>query len=163
MLLATLIATLLSIGFPTNAAAAATQHATQSQQQLKQTAQSQIVFKPNDAEKTSEYWLKAGKLAIDKALRNTQNTRRAKNAILFIGDGMSLTTITAARIFQGQLLNKSGEEDQLSFEVLPNVALIKTYNLDQQIPDSAATATAILSGVKANFLHNWRQRKCKAK
>lgn len=111
----------------------------------------QTLFKYNEKEKNSDYWSKSGKKAIEQALKYKTNTQRAKNSIIFIGDGMSLTTITAARILYGQLLNKSGEEEQLSFDKLSNVALIKTYNVDQQVPDSAATATAILCGVKTNF------------
>lgn len=111
----------------------------------------QIVFKYNEQEKSSDYWLKSGQQALKQALSYSVNTQRAKNSIIFIGDGMSLTTITAARILYGQLLNRSGEEEQLSFDKLNNVALIKTYNIDQQVPDSAATATAILCGVKTNF------------
>lgn len=109
------------------------------------------VFKHSEKENDSEFWLKAGRDAINQALKYEINTNKAKNAILFIGDGMSLSTITAARILYGQMLNQSGEEQQLSFERLNNIALIKTYNVDQQIPDSAATATAILSGIKTNF------------
>ncbi|KAF7703143.1 hypothetical protein HF521_022150 [Silurus meridionalis] len=33
----------------------------------------------------------------------------------------------------------------------PHLALSKTYNVDQQMPDSAGTATAYLCGVKANY------------
>lgn len=127
----------------------------QQQQQQQQTSSSasvdQILFKYNEQEKSTDYWLQAGRQALDQALRHSANVQRAKSSVLFIGDGMSLSTITAARILYGQLLNKSGEEEQLSFDKLQNVALIKTYNIDQQVPDSAATATAILCGVKANF------------
>lgn len=108
-------------------------------------------FELSELEKQSDYWRRSGKQALEAALSNKQNTQRAKNAILFIGDGMSLTTIAASRIFNGQLANRSGEEELLSFEQLPNVGLVKTYNVDAQVPDSAATATAILCGVKANF------------
>lgn len=108
-------------------------------------------FKHNEQERTTDYWHKSGRRALDEALKYRPNTSRAKNAVLFIGDGMSLSTITAARILYGQLMNRSGEEEQLSFEQLNNVALVKTYNIDQQVPDSAATATAILCGVKSNF------------
>ena len=45
---------------------------------------------------------------------------QAKNAIVFIGDGMGITTITAARIFEGQQLKKDGEKNALSFEKFPN-------------------------------------------
>jgi len=72
----------------------------------------------------------------------------AKNAIVFIGDGMGVSTVTAARIFEGQLRGEPGEEGWLSFERLPHVALVKTYNTNQQVSDSAGTATALLSGVK---------------
>jgi alkaline phosphatase len=76
---------------------------------------------------------------------------RAKNVILFIGDGMGISTITAARIYDGQKRGETGEENQLSFERFPNVALVKTYNTNAQVPDSAGTATAIHSGLKTRI------------
>lgn len=76
---------------------------------------------------------------------------RAKNVILFIGDGMGISTITAARIYAGQKLGQSGEEYVLPFEKFDNVALVKTYNVDAQVPDSAGTATAMHSGAKTNI------------
>ena len=79
-----------------------------------------------------------------------QNTR-AKNVIIFIGDGMGVSTVTAARIFDGQSKGLKGEEHALAFEDFENVALIKTYNTNAQVPDSAGTATAILSGYKTNI------------
>ena len=72
----------------------------------------------------------------------------ARNVILFIGDGMSLATVTAARILEGQLRGEPGEDNLLSFERLPHTALAKTYSTNEQVTDSAATATALLSGVK---------------
>ncbi|KAG9509109.1 Alkaline phosphatase, tissue-nonspecific isozyme, partial [Fragariocoptes setiger] len=109
------------------------------------------VYKHSTSEMNTEYWLKQGRQSLERALKYQPIVNQAKNGILFIGDGMSLSTITAARILFGQQHNRSGEESALSFEQLPNVALLKTYNVDQQIPDSAATATALLSGVKTNF------------
>ncbi|MEE4163029.1 MAG: alkaline phosphatase, partial [Woeseiaceae bacterium] len=73
---------------------------------------------------------------------------RARNVILFIGDGMGVSTVTAARIYDGQSRGETGEENTLSFERFPNVALVKTYNSNQQVPDSAGTATAMNTGVK---------------
>lgn len=64
---------------------------------------------------------------------------------------MGISTITAARIFDGQSQGKKGEEHQLAFDTFENVALIKTYNSNAQVPDSAGTATAILSGYKTNI------------
>lgn len=72
----------------------------------------------------------------------------AKNVILFIGDGMGISTVTAARIYDGQSRGEAGEENLLSFERFPNVALVKTYNSNQQVPDSAGTASAMNLGVK---------------
>ena len=71
-----------------------------------------------------------------------------RNVILFVGDGMGVSTITAARILAGQLAGGSGEEHSLSFERFPNVALVKTYNTDMQVPDSAGTMTAMVTGEK---------------
>lgn len=76
---------------------------------------------------------------------------QTKNIILFIGDGMGISTITAARIFDGQSQGKKGEEHELAFDTFENVALIKTYNTNAQVPDSAGTATAIMSGYKTNI------------
>ena len=43
----------------------------------------------------------------------------------------------------------TGEEGYLSWEKFPYSALSKTYNTDQQTPDSAGTATAFMTGVKS--------------
>ncbi len=94
-------------------------------------------------------WNNAGNafIAAGKALQDPP--RRAKNVIIFIGDGMGIATQTAARILEGQLKGKTGEENRLSFETLPYSALSKTYSWDQQTSDSAPTATAIFTGHKA--------------
>jgi alkaline phosphatase len=73
---------------------------------------------------------------------------RARNVILFVGDGMGVSTVTAARIFAGQQLGVDGESYELSFDTFPFTALSRTYSHDFQISDSAATITAMTSGVK---------------
>lgn len=75
----------------------------------------------------------------------------AKNVILFVGDGMGISTVTAARIYEGQKRGQPGEENLLSFEKFPQTALVKTYNTDAQVPDSAGTATAMNAGVKTRI------------
>lgn len=80
-----------------------------------------------------------------------QDQAKARNVILFIGDGMGISTITAARIYAGQKQGQSGEEYVLPFETFGNVALVKTYNTNAQVPDSAGTATAIHSGRKTRI------------
>lgn len=95
-----------------------------------------------------DVWYTDAKAALENAKKQKPIEGKAKNVILFIGDGMSVGTITAARIYAGQLQGKTGEENSLTLESLPNVALSKTYNTDMQTPDSAGTATAMVSGVK---------------
>jgi alkaline phosphatase len=88
--------------------------------------------------------------ALDEARRVTPLAGTARNVILFVGDGMGVSTVTAARIFEGQQRGESGEENVLSFERLPYLALSKTYSHNGQVSDSASTATALLGGVKTN-------------
>lgn len=73
---------------------------------------------------------------------------KARNAILFIGDGMGVSTLTAARIHQGQPQGLDGESFVPAMDRLSNTALVKTYSHDGQVSDPAPTATAILTGVK---------------
>ncbi len=83
--------------------------------------------------------------AMVESLRGT-----AKNVILFVGDGMGISTVTAARILDGQMKGLEGEENQLSFDAFPFSGLSKTYNVDAQTPDSAGTMTAMMSGIKTD-------------
>ena len=94
-------------------------------------------------------WYNNGQRFIHDAKRLHAEHRHAKNVILFVGDGMGISTLTAARILEGQLNAKPGEENRLSFEKFPYVALSKTYSWDQQTSDSAPTMTAMITGYKA--------------
>lgn len=101
-------------------------------------------------EPTPEDWFNAGHKTVVDALHLHPNKRHAKNVILFVGDGMGISTITASRIFDGQQKGGYGEENSLSFEKFPYLALSKTYSVNQQTPDSAPTMTAMVTGVKSN-------------
>jgi alkaline phosphatase len=90
----------------------------------------------------------AARDAVARARERSATSRRAKNVILFLGDGMGISTVTAARIFDGQQRGQTGEENHLVFEDFPHVGLVKTYNTNQQTPDSAGTMTAIVTGTK---------------
>ena len=85
---------------------------------------------------------------LDAMVQNLRGT--AKNVILFVGDGMGISTVTAARILDGQMKGLEGEENQLSFDAFPFSGLSKTYNVDAQTPDSAGTMTAMMSGIKTD-------------
>lgn len=92
------------------------------------------------------YYVSAAKAV--EARAGGRSFGQAKNVILFVGDGMGISTITAARIHAGQLKGEDGESYQLAMDTLPHVALSKTYSHDAQVSDSASTATAMVAGVK---------------
>uniref|UniRef100_A0A1I8PJ65 alkaline phosphatase n=1 Tax=Stomoxys calcitrans TaxID=35570 RepID=A0A1I8PJ65_STOCA len=104
-------------------------------------------LKVADEEKTTEFWMNKAQHILAHKLQNLNelNTRKAKNVILFMGDGMSVHTITAVRNFMGD------SSKQVSFEKFPYTGLSRTYAVDKRTPDSANTATAYLNGVKGNY------------
>ncbi|MBV1928728.1 MAG: alkaline phosphatase [Gammaproteobacteria bacterium] len=106
---------------------------------------------PSDYTGTTGSWLADGEAAVRARASQRLNTRRAKNVILFVGDGMSVSTLTAGRILEGQLAGRPGEENLLSFEQFPNTALVKTYNVNAQVADSAGTASALNTGTKTEM------------
>lgn len=67
-----------------------------------------------------------------------------KNVIFFLGDGMGMTTMTAARIYA------VGEEGELTMDTFPETAFVKTFSNDAQVTDSAPSMSAYMTGVKMN-------------
>ena len=100
------------------------------------------------AQETPQQWYRAGREAVERAKSRGPVTGKARNVILFLGDGMGFSTVTAARILEGQQRGQPGEENRLSFETLPYTGIIKTYNTNQQTPDSAGTMSALVTGIK---------------
>jgi alkaline phosphatase len=94
------------------------------------------------------WWFHAGAAT---AARSGTGRARARNLILFVGDGMSLPTVAAARMLAGQRAGAPGEETRLALEDLPYTALSRTYNTDRQTPDSAGTMTAMITGAKVRI------------
>jgi len=64
--------------------------------------------------------------------------------ILFVTDGLSTNTLTATRLYQG------GAGERLNVESFPHLALLRNSANDYAVPDEAAAATAIATGVKGN-------------
>lgn len=115
----------------------------------------QIYSTDSPAPQRPDHWYTEGERTFDKNRQIARDadrnlTKRAKNIILFVGDGMGISTLTAARIYEGQLNGKDGEENELFFERFPHLALSKTYNVNQQTPDSAGTMTAMMTGIKTD-------------
>ena len=75
---------------------------------------------------------------------NTTTPAEPKNVIFFLGDGMGITTLTAARIY------KVGEDGELTIDTLPETAFVKTYSNNAQVTDSAPSMAAYMTGVKMN-------------
>lgn len=103
-----------------------------------------------DLPQANDAYFLSAQQTLQQKLMEQDNTNQAKNIILFVGDGMSIPTVTAARIFEGQKRGVDGESNSLIFGQFPNVALSKTYTNDAQIADSAPTASAMVAGVKIN-------------
>jgi alkaline phosphatase len=110
---------------------------------------------------TADPWWALGRAEVAARSKAPAANRRARNVILFVGDGMGPSTVTAARIFEAQQKAKAaggklagfggGEENRLSFEAFPATAMVKTYNSNAQVPDSAGTASAMTTGIKTRI------------
>lgn len=71
-------------------------------------------------ERDGDYWNNNAQDILRRQLqKNMLNKNVAKNIILFLGDGMSIPTLTATRIYMG------GEDKELSFEKFPFSGLSK--------------------------------------
>ena len=105
----------------------------------------------NQSKNAQARWQGVVQLGLALALVLASGQSYAKNVIFFLGDGMGISTVTAARIYAGQTAGATGEEYSLAFEEFPHLALIKTYNTDAQVPDSAGTITALTTGEKTRI------------
>ncbi|KAI8043046.1 alkaline phosphatase [Drosophila gunungcola] len=105
----------------------------------------EVTYWPVNLPREQQEWYDQGIDELKKAVSREFNRRRAKNVILFVGDGMGPNTVTAARIYGFK------EEGLLSWERFPDMGLLKTYCADKQVPDSFSTATALFGGVKVNY------------
>ncbi|XP_068617877.1 membrane-bound alkaline phosphatase-like [Battus philenor] len=104
-----------------------------------------------EAELDAQHWVEEAQAGIRaRRARLPPTGGSARNVVMFLGDGMSVATLTAARTLLGQRAGRAGEESHLSFEAFPTVGLAKTYCVDAQTADSACSATAYLCGAKAN-------------
>nr|AEG79734.1 alkaline phosphatase [Trichoplusia ni] len=102
------------------------------------------------AELLGSHWRAQAQDALKERLARPANRNKARNVIMFLGDGMSVPTLAAARALLGQRQGATGEEAQMTFESFPTSGLSKTYCVNSQVADSACSATAYLCGVKTN-------------
>ena len=112
----------------------------------------------------SAYWIrdvtlpKAGKYTVEAAAGDRKasvvwevyetGAPKAKNVILFVGDGMSVAHRTAARILsKGMVEGHYGGE--LAMDDMPHMALVSTAGTDSIVTDSANSASAYATGHKS--------------
>lgn len=86
-----------------------------------------FAFSDWSADVYPEKWFWNAQTHLEKILTRKPNKNLAKNTILFLGDGMGISTITAGRILKGQLKGFNGEEEVTNMEAMDNVALSKVF------------------------------------
>ncbi|GAA5960524.1 hypothetical protein JCM8115_003207 [Rhodotorula mucilaginosa] len=74
--------------------------------------------------------------------------RLAKNAILFVGDGMAPAMVTAARLLGHKTVNGQ-YQTKLMLDSPDSFGMQMTHSLDSFITDSANSATALMAGHKS--------------
>jgi alkaline phosphatase len=72
------------------------------------------------------------------------SSQKVRNVIFCIGDGMGLGQTTLAR------MKTTGANGVLHLERLPIVGIMRTHSANSLVTDSAASGTAMASGVKTN-------------
>lgn len=82
-------------------------------------------FHFNDDENSSSFWIKRAQKTVHEHVKRKYNKKVAKNVIFFLGDGMSIPTYVASRIYMGQSRGERGESTSLEFEKFPYVGLSK--------------------------------------
>ncbi len=107
-----------------------------------------IIFSLSACKGSTAEWTADGQISISKSAVNdilNSDFETPKNVILIIGDGMGENDIKAADIYS---------KDKFSFGLIlnqiKNQGYVKTHSADNEITDSAASATALSTGVKTN-------------
>ncbi|KAF9363319.1 hypothetical protein BGX34_004394 [Mortierella sp. NVP85] len=105
---------------------------------IKEPGTYKVVLTYNDGKKTEAIWTV-----------NPVSRRKAKNVLLFIGDGMTTAMITAARLISQPHTNGKYQK-HLHMDQFPHLGHIMTHSLDSLITDSANSASAYNTGHKSS-------------
>ncbi|KAF2643433.1 alkaline phosphatase-like protein [Massarina eburnea CBS 473.64] len=92
----------------------------------------------NNGSSTKATWL----------VRDLVEERKAKNIILFIGDGMTTNMITAARLIGHKSINGK-YQSKMQMDKFPVLGHQMTHSIDSFITDSANSASALYTGHKS--------------
>ncbi|PQE07816.1 alkaline phosphatase protein [Rutstroemia sp. NJR-2017a WRK4] len=105
------------------------------------------LYEPGEYVATLTYY-NGTKTVADWVVRPLQEQKRAKNVILFIGDGMTTNMITAARLIGHKSINGK-YQTTMQMDKFPVLGHQMTHSLDSYITDSANSASALYSGHKS--------------
>ncbi|CAJ0603467.1 unnamed protein product [Cylicocyclus nassatus] len=103
-------------------------------------------------DKDVNFWNRIGKENVERKLKRYPyilREKKPKNVILFIGDGLGISTLTSARIHNNQASNHGYLTKSMFFENFDAVGLVKTSSIDHHVTDSAAGAVSFYTGWKA--------------
>jgi alkaline phosphatase len=104
------------------------------------------LYEPGEYEATLTYYGKE-KTVANWHVRDLSKKRRAKNVVLFVGDGMTTNMITAARLMAHRSINGK-YMTKMALDKFPILGHQMTHSMDSFITDSANSATALYSGHK---------------
>ncbi|EJT98180.1 extracellular phytase [Dacryopinax primogenitus] len=102
---------------------------------------------PGDYVATLAYY-NGSKTVANWHVRDQSPARKAKNILLFIGDGMTTNMITAARLMAHKSINGK-YQSLMAMDKFPVVGHQMTHSIDSFITDSANSATALYTGHKS--------------
>ncbi|KAH8592327.1 putative alkaline phosphatase H [Bisporella sp. PMI_857] len=105
------------------------------------------LYEPGEYVATLSYY-NGTKTVANWLVRPIQEQKKAKNVILFIGDGMTTNMITAARLIGHKSINGK-YQSTMQMDKFPVLGHQMTHSLDSYITDSANSASALYSGHKS--------------
>ncbi|OBT43127.1 hypothetical protein VE00_07677 [Pseudogymnoascus sp. WSF 3629] len=105
------------------------------------------LYEPGEYTATLSYY-NGSKTVANWVVRDLAEEKKAKNVILFIGDGMTTSMITAARLIGHKSINGK-YMTKMAMDKFPILGHQMTHSIDSYITDSANSASALYSGHKS--------------
>ncbi|KAI9672545.1 MAG: hypothetical protein M1817_003311 [Caeruleum heppii] len=104
------------------------------------------LYEPGEYTATLTYY-NGSKTEATWLVRELAEVRKTKNVLLFIGDGMTTSMITAARLIGHKSVNGK-YVSRMAMDKFPILGHQMTHSLDSFITDSANSATSLYTGKK---------------
>ncbi|GKT88821.1 alkaline phosphatase [Colletotrichum tofieldiae] len=105
------------------------------------------LYEPGNYTVELSYYNGTKKTLAEWFVRPLAEEKKAKNVILFIGDGMTTNMITAARLLGHKSINGK-YQSRMQMDQFPILGHQMTHSVDSFITDSANSASALYSGHK---------------